>query len=280
MKRQFLFPTLAEQPYFCFPESVGRYWEEPDHSVQRDVGSLNNFNIHYVASGVGYVELEGKVLTLQKGDAVLYFPLQRQIYYSSEHDPWDVRWFHFYGHKLQDYLLERGFHRSPLWTLRQPASFEQAHLALLEEAMEHKLLRPTKLSILTYAALTEFMSQAVPITSSRSGDAVERVTGLLPLMQSEACSPFILEEWAERAGVSPYYFCKLFRKSMQMTPMDFITLCRLQVSKQWLLERKDATIREIAVQAGYPSVSYFNKRFMEHEGMTPSEYRQLYGKQS
>ncbi|TBL80314.1 helix-turn-helix transcriptional regulator [Paenibacillus thalictri] len=280
MKRQVLLPTLADQPFFCFPESVGTYWQELDHDVTREVGTLNNFNIHYVASGTGYVESEGRVYKLQKGDAVLYFPLQRQRYFSCTEDPWDVRWLHFYGSKINEYLIERGFHKSQLWTLRQGAAFEQAHLALLDKASAHKLLHKAALSVLTYAVLAEFISQAVPLTAARSSDATERVLGLLPLIQSEACKPFILEEWSARAGVSPYYFCKLFRKAVQMKPMDFVTLCRLQVSKQWLLERKTSTIREIAIDAGYPSVSYFNKRFYEHEGMTPSEYRKLYEKQS
>ncbi|MNE95756.1 HTH-type transcriptional regulator YesS [compost metagenome] len=96
-------------------------------------------------------------------------------------------------------------------------------------------------------------------------------------MQQEAAKPFLLEHWAEQAGVSPHYFCKLFRSTMEMTPMDFITRCRLQMAKQWLLERKNDNIGQIAMDAGYPSVSYFNKRFMEHEGMTPTAYRQLYG---
>jgi AraC-like DNA-binding protein len=95
-------------------------------------------------------------------------------------------------------------------------------------------------------------------------------------MQQEAAEPFILEQWSERAGVSPHYFCKLFRSAMEMTPMDFITRCRLQMAKQWLLERKDTNIGQIAADVGYPSVSYFNKRFMEHEGMTPTVYRKLY----
>ena len=58
--------------------------------------------------------------------------------------------------------------------------------------------------------------------------------------------------------------------------MDFVTRRRLQMAKQWRSTIKK-TIGQIAVEAGYPSVSYFNKRFMEHEGMTPSSYRRLYG---
>ncbi|MGG4047916.1 MULTISPECIES: helix-turn-helix transcriptional regulator [Paenibacillus] len=277
MKRQSHLLTLPSMPFFCFPESVGFYRNDPGHSVFREAGALNNFNIHYVAAGRGYVEVEDVVYELGPGEAVLYFPMQRQRYYSSEEDPWDIRWFHFYGSGLQDYLIERGLHHSLLWTIRQSASFEQAHENLLQEAEEHRMLHPVRLSTLTYALLAEFIEHATPLSPVKSNNSGSRILELLPVMQQEAVKPFILEDWAGRLGISTYYFCKLFRSVTEMTPMEFITRCRLQMAKQWLLERKSATIGQIAEDAGYPSVSYFNKRFMEHEGMTPSAYRRLYG---
>ncbi|MGG1312035.1 helix-turn-helix transcriptional regulator [Cohnella laeviribosi] len=279
MQRQCLLPTLPQTPFFCFPESVGFYRDYPEHSVSREAGALNNFNIHFVVSGKGYVEIDGNVHTLKAGEAVLYFPLQRQRYYSSEDDPWAVRWVHFYGSGagLQDYLTWRGLHKSPLWTLRRPDLWEQAHETLLAEAEAHRMLFPARLSTLTYEVLSVFVEQAVPLAGAGGGSSDSRILELLPLMQQEAAKPFSLEEWANKAGVSPYYFCKLFRSVTEMTPMDFITRSRLQMAKQWLLERKEAKIGQIAADAGYPSVSYFNKRFMENEGMTPTEYRRLYG---
>ncbi|SDD76008.1 AraC-type DNA-binding protein [Paenibacillus sp. UNCCL117] len=278
MRRQFVFPMMDHQPFFCFPESVGHYKDETDHWVYRPAGTLNNFNIHYVASGKGFVEIDGQSYMLQRGDAVLYFPLQQQTYYTSGEEPWDIRWVHFYGHQLQEFLTVHRLHRSKLWTLRQPAAWERAHMALLDEAVEHRLLYPTTLSMLTYAVIMEFIQQAEPLSSGKRNHAAERIAELLPLLQNEACAPFILEEWAERAGISPHYFCRLFRKIMHMTPMDFVTLCRMQKAKQWLIERTESTIRDIAADAGYPNTSYFNKRFLETEGMRPSEYRTLFGK--
>jgi AraC-like DNA-binding protein len=63
-----------------------------------------------------------------------------------------------------------------------------------------------------------------------------------------------------------------------MTPLSFITLCRMQFAKQWLIEQTKLSIKDIAERAGYPNASYFNLRFLEHEDMTPSEYRSLYTK--
>ncbi|KIL41494.1 AraC family transcriptional regulator [Gordoniibacillus kamchatkensis] len=279
MHRQVHFPTIVDQPYFCFPWSVGRYADWPGHSVTREAGSLNNFSIHVVAAGHGYVEAEGKRYELRRGDAFLYFPMSAQRYYSGEDEPWDVLWVHFYGREpLMAHLLERRMHRSLVWTLRQLADWEEAHELLLDESERYKMLRPTRLSTLTYAVVAEFMAQAEPLTpnSPAGADAYERIVRLLPVMQSKACEPFLLEEWAEAAGVSTYYFCKLFRRAANMTPLEFMTRCRLQTAKQRLLEHKEAAVGAIARDAGYPSVSYFNKRFLEYEGMTPTQYRKLF----
>lgn len=278
MQRQAHLLTLSDSPYLIMPESVGAYSDFPTHSVTREAGMLGNFNIHYVAAGRGYAETETGVHELRRGDAVLYFPLQWQRYYSSTDEPWDVRWVHFYGQELRDYLVRLGFLRSAVWSLRRTDAWEAAHMELLEEAEAHQLLRPVRLSMLTYALFSEFVQQAVPMNVSKPAPTDRRIVELLPLMQREACQPFILDEWAERAGVSRHYFCKLFRQAMGISPMDFVTRCRLQMAKQWLLERPDQTVGRIAEDAGYPSASYFNKRFAEHEGVTPTEYRRLFDK--
>jgi AraC-like DNA-binding protein len=276
MIRQHHLPTLADPPFFCLPESVGWYREHATHSVSREAGSLDNFNIHMVTNGKGYVEIDGEVFTLMPGDAFFYFPLMRQRYYSSEDEPWEVRWVHFYGGpKLLEYLTEQGYRRTQLWTVKAWKELVPAFHELLEEAEAHSFLHLARLSSLTYAILTGFMSRAVPFTGGKNTESSDRVAKLLPAIRSSASEPFLLEHWAERAGVSPYYFCKLFRKTTQMTPLEFVTLCRLQRAKQLLLERSDWSVKRIALEVGYSNPSYFNKRFMEQERMTPLEYRRV-----
>lgn len=73
MMRQTVLLTLQDIPYFCYPESVGHYMDHVQHAVLREAGALNNFNIHYVASGKGYVEVDGVVHELRAGQAFLYF---------------------------------------------------------------------------------------------------------------------------------------------------------------------------------------------------------------
>lgn len=276
MYRQVLLPTLKKHEYMILPESVGYYESAKDHAVYREAGSLDNFSIHFILSGSGFLEIEGKQYTLHRGDAFLYFPQQEQRYYSSTEDPWSIRWVHFYGSTLHSFLSETGFGRFILWRLPDIAKLEKVHEKLLQEADDNSFLQLIQLSTITYSFLATFTNIAVPMESTSKQELDLRIQALLPKMQEKAPEPFDLEYWAKETGVSTYYFCRLFKRVTQMTPMAFVTLCRMQWSKQLLLEERKLTIKEIAEKSGYPNPSYFNKLFLENEGMTPTKYRQMY----
>jgi AraC-like DNA-binding protein len=276
MQHQSMLPTLQTPMFFIFPESIGYYYEESQHYVERPNG-YKSYSLHFIVSGKGYVERDEEVHTLQKGDAFLYAPLQKQHYYSSKDEPWEIRWVHFYGARLKEFLFEHGFFHN-LWTLHRWSELEDAYKDLFVEAETYGILHPSKLSAQMYTILAEFMSYAIPHTANRGTESTDRIMNMLPLMRQKACQPFLLEEWAEQAGISTHYFCKLFRKSTSMTPVSFITLCRMQVAKQLLIEQIEWNIKDIAMQAGYIGASYFNEQFLKHEGMRPSEYRKLFVK--
>ncbi|WP_046180925.1 AraC family transcriptional regulator [Domibacillus tundrae] len=277
MRRQYLLPMLQDSRYMILPESVGWYWEEWNHYVDRKAGTWTTFSIHFVVEGSGFVEKEGEVYCLKRGDAFFYFPMQEQKYYSSKEDPWSIRWVHFYGEGLSSLLSGRGFHRFSLWHIHDVPLLIELHEHTLSEAETHSFLHLSQLSTLTYAFLAGFMTNAEPWNTEKTPEHDSRIGALLPLMQQQACEPFELDYWAKEAQVSKYYFCRLFKQATHMTPMSFITLCRLQQSKQWLLDHRDMNIKEIAEKTGYPSTSYFNKLFLKQEGLTPTKYRELHG---
>ncbi|CAI6083235.1 helix-turn-helix transcriptional regulator [Cohnella sp. JJ-181] len=276
MRNHLTLPLLDPNPFLLFPESAGRYMDEPDHRAERPADTFPYFNLHYVRAGEGLVEADGQWQPVYPGDAFLYFPNQPQKYRTSEDRPWDVYWMHFYGDRLPELLTEQGFRRSVVWSTREGEALEARLAQLVREIGDRKPLHPSALSTAAYGALAEFMAQAAPYRPRRGRDAQGVVRELLPAMQDAACEPFSLETWADKAGVTPHYFCKLFRKSTQMSPMDFITLCRLRHAKQQLMDDLRRPVGEIAGLCGYPSASYFIKRFKEKEGVTPAAYREMH----
>lgn len=239
---------------------------------------MKDFSLHFVTNGKGTLELNDTIHALKQGDVFFHCPYQNMRYYSSEDDPWVIYWMQFNGSNLSDFLLERGFHETSIWYMNELKGLEQAFSELLDEMEAHNFLQPAKLSALTYAVLIEFISKAIPFSSKRGTQNVDKIIQILPTMQKSAHFPFELNEWADRLNLTPNYFCSLFKKVTRMTPLSYITKCRIQHSKQLLLGHPDMAIKEIAISSGYPSVSYYNKIFMHMEGMTPTEFRNIHFK--
>lgn len=272
MYRQYFLPNFDEHQFFCFPHSVGRY-TKPFQNVTREEG-VKDFSLHFIVAGKGYIELHDTVYTLKRGDAFLHTPHQKMRYYTSEDDRWDIYWIQFNGSSLDHFLLERGFHEPSIWFSQDINSLEQSFGDLLNEMETNNFYKPSKISALTYSILIEFMCNALPFSNKRGAHKVDRIIQLLPIMQENAHHPFVLEEWAGKADLTPNYFCNLFRKITKTTPLAYITKSRIQKSKHLLLKDPHMQIKEIAINSGYPSVSYFNKIFREIEGVTPGEFRE------
>ncbi|MBB6729888.1 helix-turn-helix transcriptional regulator [Cohnella zeiphila] len=266
-------PSIDADQFPCFPEMAGWVKDEPQHAAVRVPGEFQHFNLHVVLKGKGFVYVDGRRFELQAGDAFLFGPHQEQRYGSSPDDPWDVYFVHFYGTKIKEYLAEKGFLRTSLWTLKSTGRLRDAFEALVAEGESSQAWRPALFSALAYAIVVEFAAQAAPLAPRKEGGSAAAILELLPLMQERACEPFELREWAGRAGVSTFYFCKLFRKVMQSSPMEFVALCRIRQAKTMLIENRDLPLADIAEACGYPSVSYFIQRFKKQEGLTPREYR-------
>ncbi len=81
-----------------------------------------------------------------------------------------------------------------------------------------------------------------------------------------------LNTLARLANLSPSYFHKLFCLQFNMTPSQFVQSCRISAAKN-LLVTGELSIGQIAEACGFGSQTYFNARFREAVGITPSQYR-------
>lgn len=73
--------------------------------------------------------------------------------------------------------------------------------------------------------------------------------------------------WAVRNSV------RSFKSRFHQTPMDYLIHYRIEQAKR-LLTQTEASVTEIAFQAGFQSSAYFTKTFRTLQGMTPTAFRQ------
>lgn len=81
-----------------------------------------------------------------------------------------------------------------------------------------------------------------------------------------------LQQLAKIAGISPYYFHRLFRIYLKETVADYIKRLRVQRAAERLHYSNDP-ITTIALDVGYETPSSFSKAFNQMMGATPRQYR-------
>ena len=73
-------------------------------------------------------------------------------------------------------------------------------------------------------------------------------------------------------GMSEKYFITLFRRSIGVTPGQFIVQLRMRKALEYIDEQK-YSIKEISYMLGYPDQYSFSKAFSRFYGTAPSRYR-------
>ena len=83
-----------------------------------------------------------------------------------------------------------------------------------------------------------------------------------------------LGQVAKAVNTSLFYFCKLFKKTLNINFTEYVSRIRTEKAKNLLLNR-NLRVSEIAFEVGFQSLTHFNRVFKKVVGESPSEYRSL-----
>ena len=100
----------------------------------------------------------------------------------------------------------------------------------------------------------------------------ERLNNVIDYINNNLSRRIELTEIAEHSCMTPPSFCRWFKKSMNISFINYVNKCRIEATCRALLNTKKS-ISEIANGCGFESFSNFNRTFSKHKGMSPREYR-------
>jgi AraC-like DNA-binding protein/ligand-binding sensor protein len=98
---------------------------------------------------------------------------------------------------------------------------------------------------------------------------IARARSYIATHQNEELS---LKEVARAVNTSAFYFCKMFKQATGLTFTDYLARVRVEKVKNLLLN-PHKRISEAAFEAGFQSLSQFNRVFKKIEGLSPSDFR-------
>lgn len=100
-----------------------------------------------------------------------------------------------------------------------------------------------------------------------------RVKSAIQYIEEHYGEPITLDEIAQSVHVSNSECCRCFKRSLDMTPFEYLMRFRVYRTTEMMIEHKTMSVAEIASQAGFHSSSYYNKLFKKYMSCTPTEFR-------
>ncbi|MDO9404879.1 MAG: AraC family transcriptional regulator [Polaromonas sp.] len=103
-----------------------------------------------------------------------------------------------------------------------------------------------------------------------SGLANPQLARALTAMHERPEHPWSVELLAEQAGMSRSSFSGAFRKTVGITPADYLTDWRITLAKKRL--RDGRSVKSIAPDLGYANASALSRVFAQRTGLSPREW--------
>ncbi len=147
-----------------------------------------------------------------------------------------------------------------------------------------KMIRklPTKTGLKRITSLLEILQKLSSNTqtklasefyiANKSKGSEQRINKICGHLQANFSQQLSLDEAAAMVHLSRSAFCKFFKRMMKTNFSDYLNEIRI-ANACLLLAETDKTIREIAMDSGFESLTYFNRIFFRKKEKTPSAFR-------
>lgn len=87
--------------------------------------------------------------------------------------------------------------------------------------------------------------------------------------------PIHVDDLSGLSGYNPQYFTRLFKKSVGLSPYQYLIQYRMNASIK-LLKDRALTVTQIAEAVGYPDTKSFDRAFRDKYGVSPGKFRKFY----
>ena len=191
------------------------------------------------------VRLGEKIIAyLQTGQVLLRAPTEKQFRAA-------LRQLATWKNEVDVDLLREAFFKTRVLT----RTHYEATVRLLASFAQHLSLITNELMIVQTASEAPAVSRARAFIAENLGEALS------------------LNQVAQAAHMSAFYFCKIFKGATGLTFTDYLARARVERTKE-LLHNPHARVSEAAYEAGFQSLSQFNRVFRRIVGEAPSDYRE------
>ncbi|MGN0181246.1 MAG: AraC family transcriptional regulator [Candidatus Ornithomonoglobus sp.] len=264
---ELLYPYLDDEHRIFSPELVGITNANSKYKMSRS-DRTHIFSIEYVYEGKGVIHHGNEVFEAKAHDAFILHNKTAHNYWSDALEPWKKIWITVSGSLVEDLISLYDLDSTVLLpNYCQPGYFEQLFALVRDNPFEDR----TKLAFILhklFAQMAEFTKTNTLTDSKLNNDAIM----LKKFIDTNIHRRISRDELVECIHASPSTVTRIFKKSFNQTPFDYILNNKIELAKVYLTD-SNYTVDDIAVLLGFNSHSHLSSTFKKRTGMTPQEFR-------
>lgn len=168
---------------------------------------------------------------------------------------------------------------NPVMALSEPIAtlYQQAFTLLIQassvsEAYANKEILKSVFTIFLQGAI-ELYKNHTPLHNRPTTRENEIFREFIQLVMENYTKEHSVSFYAERFNITLQHFCYTIKKASGRTALEIISSIIIMDAKTQL-KSTDFPVKKIAFELGFDNMSFFNKYFRQHAGMTPQDYRE------
>lgn len=258
-----------------YVQEVGLTIAYEDYYVYRE--NLDSYLLTYTRLGSITVEYNGCTTDAPEGTLGWFDCKQPHAYYTTRGEPKvEVYFIHMYGDGAEKYVQHfKRLSKTGCVRIGDAGSvtyYFKKLISLYAPGARSEITDYSACSLLAMLCLTVF-EQAM---AQQEGVVPAYIEEIKQFLNAHIAEHVDLERLAQSFFLSKSYIQKQFKRFVGMSPAEYLAQLRISQAKL-LLRTTDSPIAAIGIEVGMPDSSYFCYAFRRAEGVTPLEYRKLWG---
>lgn len=241
--------------------------------------SKSGYELHYIDSGKGILDIGHNCFELKKGTLFMTGPnmLHKQIPDSENPMHELCVYFKLTGHKFNNDMI-KAFASKDFWIGKSNSEIKHIFKQMEEENKNENRWKEDILSSLAVRLMSEltrlyFPEKSFTLNKSENTDLNESRSWILDQLLLDDCSNVTLNDFAEKMGVSPRHAERII-KDYYGTSFKLLRYEAKMAMAATLLEQQKLSVDECSQRCGYTSSSAFIAAFKRKYGITPKTYRE------
>ncbi len=259
--------------FLCF---CGYAQCQPDHYFGPAVRP--HYLLHFVLSGKGIYQVGERKYCLREGEGFLIEPDTLTYYQADKEEPWTYLWIGFDGKRAKEYVQDIGLDNSRL-TFYSEYGRELKRIVLqMMKTNAQQRSGQYHLQSLLYEFFSVLGRDAVIYADEQDAKGLFYMDRAIAYIRTHYAEGIRVRDVAEYLCVDRSYLYKLFERSLQLSPQEFLSRFRISRAKE-LLTVSEMSVENVALSCGYGDVLVFSKTFKKRIGVTPGAFRKEHKKE-